>query len=94
MKTIISNNTNIPIYEQIKKTIIEQILSNELEEEGYIITRHGKGSFVVPKNLEIVKEQYQKEIEKKIIEIIECAKKINIDKTEIIDLFMYLYGEE
>ena len=32
MKLIISNSSPIPIYEQIKKAIIEQILNNELEE--------------------------------------------------------------
>ena len=32
MKIIISNSSPIPIYEQIKKAIIEQILNNELEE--------------------------------------------------------------
>lgn len=32
MKIIISNNSSIPIYEQIKNAFIEQIMSNELEE--------------------------------------------------------------
>lgn len=32
MKLIISNNSPIPIYEQIKTAIIDQIISNELEE--------------------------------------------------------------
>ena len=32
MKIIISNNSNIPIFEQIKNTIINQILNHELEE--------------------------------------------------------------
>lgn len=31
MKIIISNNSNIPIYEQIKQTIIDQIISSELQ---------------------------------------------------------------
>lgn len=32
MKIIVSNNSSIPIYEQIKNTIINQILSGELRE--------------------------------------------------------------
>lgn len=33
MKMIISNSSSIPIYEQIKTTIINQILSGELQED-------------------------------------------------------------
>ena len=33
MKIIISNSSSVPIYEQIKKTIINQILTNELKED-------------------------------------------------------------
>ena len=33
MKMIISNSSSIPIYEQIKKSIINQILEGELEED-------------------------------------------------------------
>ena len=37
---------------------------DELESEGYIVSRQGKGTFVAPKNSELVKEQAQKDIEK------------------------------
>lgn len=33
MKMIISNSSSVPIYEQIKNQIIEQIMSNELKED-------------------------------------------------------------
>ena len=33
MKMIISNSSSIPIYEQIKRSIIEQILEGELQED-------------------------------------------------------------
>lgn len=33
MKMIISNNSSVPIYEQIKKSIINQILEGELNED-------------------------------------------------------------
>lgn len=120
MKIIISNNSSVPIYEQIKQTIINQIISGEIEEnemlpsirilardikisvmtikkaydelekEGYIVTRQGKGSFVAPKNLEIIKEQIQKEIEEHITKIIELSEKCNISKKEIIDLLEFM----
>ena len=124
MKLIISNSSNVPIYEQIKNQIIDQILNDELKEdealpsirtlsadikisvmtikkaydelehEGYIITRQGKGSFVAPKNLELAKEQKKKEIEEYINKIVSISKIYNIDKKEVLDLFKYMFEGE
>ena len=82
MRMIISNTSSIPIYQQIKISIIDQIMNDELkeddvipsirnlaqdihisimtikkaydelEQEGYIISKQGKGTFVAPKNTE------------------------------------------
>lgn len=117
MNIIISNSSSVPIYEQIKNQIINQIMSDELieedsipsirslasdikisvmtikkaydelEREGYIKSVQGKGTFVAPKNIELVKEQANKEIEKHISEIIDIADRFNINKKEILDLF-------
>lgn len=124
MKIIISNSSSVPIYEQIKNQIINQILSDELNEndmipsirslasdirisvmtikkaydelelEGYIKTIQGKDSFVAPKNPELAKERANKEIEDYISKIINVAKKYNINKKEIIDLFKFIYGSD
>lgn len=124
MKLIISNSSNVPIYEQIKNQIIDQILNDELKEdellpsirslstdikisvmtikkaydelehEGYIITRQGKGSFVAPKNLELAKEQKKKEIEEYINKIVYISKIYNIDEKEVLDLFEYTFEGE
>lgn len=123
MNIIISNNSNVPIYEQIKKAIITQILNEELKEndllpsirslaldirisvmtikkaydeletEGYIVTKHGKGSFVAPKNLELMKEEQQKEIESHLLKIIEIMNRSEITKEEILMLFEFLQKE-
>ena len=124
MKLIISNSSNVPIYEQIKNQIIDQILNDdlkedealpsirtlsadikisvmtikkaydELEHDGYIITRQGKESFVAPKNLELAKEQKKKEIEEYINKIVSISKIYNIDKKEVLDLFKYMFEGE
>ncbi len=124
MKLVISNSSSVPIYEQIKNAIIEQIMSGELEEnealpsirslaqdikisvmtikksydelekEGYIISRQGKGTFVAPKNMELLKEQKQKEIETYLSKIIDISRCYQISKEEIIDLFEFMYGSE
>lgn len=124
MKIIISNNSSVPIYEQIKNNIIEQILSNdlvedellpsirnlaqdikisvmtikkaydELESEGYIISRQGKGTFVAPKNSLLAKEQAQKDIEKYMEKIIDIAERFAIEKEDLIDLLELFYRRE
>ena len=67
---------------------------DELEKDGYIITKQGKGSFVAPKNSELAKEQKQKEIEAYIAKIVEISNSYNIDKKEILEVFDYMYGSE
>ena len=67
---------------------------DELEEEGYIKTIQGKGSFVAPKNIELMKEERRQEIEKHVEEIIKIAKIYNINKSEIDDIFNYIASEE
>ncbi len=124
MKMIISNSSSIPIYEQIKNSIIKQILNDELkeddpipsirnlaqdikisvmtikkaydelEEEGYIISRQGKGTFVAPKNTELAKEKAQKDIEEYISKIVEISEKYDIEKEDIIDTFNLFYGSD
>lgn len=66
---------------------------DELEQEGYIITRQGKGSYVAPKNTELAKEQAKKDIEEYISKIITLASKFDISSREVIDLLKFLMEE-
>ena len=123
MNIIISNNSSIPIYEQIKTAIKQAIFSNELkeedvlpsvrsmandlkisfltvkraydelEEEGYIKTVQGKGSFVAPKNLELIKEEKLREIQELIERIYDISKISNITEDEIKELFKIIFNE-
>ena len=67
---------------------------DELEQEGFIKTIHGKGSIISAKNIELLREEQMKEIEKHIDKIILISKSSNISKKEILDVFEFLYGEE
>ena len=64
---------------------------DELEREGYIITKQGKGSFVAAKNTELTKELKQKEIEEYLYKITEISKKYDIPIEEIIETLNYIY---
>ena len=124
MNIIISNNSSVPIYEQIKNAIKDAIISNELkeeemlpsvrnlandlkisfltvkkaydelEQEEFIKTVQGKGSFVAPKNLEIIKEEKLKEIQDYIEKIYNISKIANISEDEIKELFNMIFEEE
>ncbi len=121
MNIIISNNSSIPIYEQIENAIKEAIFSNELKEEdmlpsvrnlanelkisfltvkraydeleqaGFIKTVQGKGSFVAPKNLELIKEEKLKEIQDHIEKVYNISKIANISEDEVKELFKIIF---
>ena len=124
MKLIISTSSSVPIYEQIKKAMIEQIMNGELKEdetlpsirnlaqdikisvmtikkaydelesEGYIISRQGKGTFVAPKNTELAREQANKDIERHIEDVVNIAKQFKIKKDDLKDLIEIFYGDD
>lgn len=67
---------------------------DELEQEGYVKTLPGKGSFVSPKNLELIKEEKLKEIQCYIEKIYDISKISNISEEEIKELFKMIFEEE
>lgn len=123
MRILLSNKSDLPIYEQIKSQIKEQILSgaiaeneflpsirqlakdlgisvitttraySDLESEGFIATLRGKGSYVLPKDSEMVREQYLKKIEEAFSIALENAKLANIQNDELITILKMLMND-
>ena len=120
MKIIISNDSGLPIYEQIKNQIKAQIVVgelkadedlpgmrtlasdlkvsvittkrayNDLEQEGYIYSMPGKGSFVKKLNEEVVRENALSEIEKYFTDAMTVAKAAGIDTEELQEILKTL----
>lgn len=67
---------------------------DELEKAGFIKTVQGKGSYVSPKNLDLIKEEKLKEIQDYIEKIYEVSKLSNITKEEVSELFKMIFEEE
>lgn len=67
---------------------------DELEKAGFIKTVQGKGSYVSPKNLDLIKEEKLKDIQDYIEKIYEVSKLSNISKEEISELFKMIFEEE
>ena len=66
---------------------------DELEQEGFIKTVPGKGSFVAPKNLDLIREEKLKEIQDYIEKIYDISKISNISESEIKELFKMIFEE-
>lgn len=120
MKIIISNDSGLPIYEQIKNQIKAQIVAgelradealpgmrtlasdlkvsvittkrayNDLEQEGYIYSMPGKGSFVKKLNEEVVRENALAEIEKYFTDAMTVAKAAGIEMVELQEILKTL----
>lgn len=64
---------------------------DELEKEGFIYTLPGKGCFVAPKNVELLREENLKRIEDYMQKIMELAVSCNLSKEDIMEMFQLLF---
>lgn len=124
MNIVISNSSNLPIYEQIKEQIKAQILSgelgenemlpslrqlardlkisvltttrayNELEQEGFIASRQGKGFFTMSSSSELIREHLIQEVELNLNNAIQAAHRASMTDDEIINLLRLLLEVE
>ena len=100
MNIFIDNKSGAPIYDQIYSQIkrISVITTKrayeELEKEGFIYTVAGKGSFVAPKNVELLREENLKKIEGYIQEIRKLAMPCGLSLEDIIEMFRILEEDE
>lgn len=67
---------------------------DDLEIEGFIKTVQGKGSYVLPKNLEFLKEEKLKEIESHVVSIVKLSRIYNITENEVINLIKIMFKED
>lgn len=59
-----------------------------LEEEGFVITVHGKGSFVACASQELMMEEKRKEVEADLEKAIRKGRSLGMSDQEITDVFM------
>lgn len=61
----------------------------ELEREGFIYTLPGKGSYVAPKNVELIREENLKKIEWHMEEIAKLAASCNLSRSDVIEMMNF-----
>ena len=67
---------------------------DELEKEGFITSQVGIGTFVSTSNIELLRESKRRLVEKKMRDMIQTAKSLNISKEELNAMMDILYEEE
>ncbi|MDH8678202.1 GntR family transcriptional regulator [Fusibacter bizertensis] len=66
----------------------------ELENEGFIVSQVGKGSFVASKNMDFIREEHLRRMEEHLQKAVELSKSTNLDLESLIDLIKLLYSGE
>ncbi len=66
----------------------------ELEREGFITTVPGKGCFVAPRDLELVREDALRQAEEYLSQAVDAAKTGGITLKELEEALNLLYGDE
>lgn len=66
---------------------------NELESEGFVISKAGKGSFVATENLELLRESKRHRVEVKLTEAWKTARSLGISKNELYSMMDLLFEE-
>lgn len=67
---------------------------DELEKEGFITSQVGIGTFVSTSNIELLRESKRRLVEKKMLDMIQTSKSLNISKEELNAMMDILYEEE
>ena len=66
---------------------------DELEMEGFVVTIHGKGSFVARTNPQMKLEEKRKEVESMLEQTIQKGKQCGMSKEELTEIFQMILEE-
>ena len=67
---------------------------DELEQEGFVTSQVGIGTFVSTSNIELLRDSKRRLGEKKMLDMIQTAKSLGISKDELNAMMDILYEEE
>ncbi len=66
---------------------------DELENDGFIYTFPGKGSYVAPKNTELLREQNLRKIEEHLSEVVKLSASCALDKKTVLEMVELLWED-
>ncbi|RAL26105.1 GntR family transcriptional regulator [Thermoflavimicrobium daqui] len=65
----------------------------KLEQEGFVETVGGKGTYVAEQNKDLIRERQLRILEEKIVEMIEVSKTVDITYEELLQMIRVIYQE-
>ena len=88
----LKENDNLPSVRTLSKELKISALTvkkayDVLEEEGFTVTVHGKGTYIAPVNRELLQEEQKKELEEEMEKAVQKARQRGISDEEIKSLF-------
>lgn len=88
----LKENDNLPSVRTLSKELKISALTvkkayDVLEEEGFTVTVHGKGTYIAPVNRELLQEEQKKELEEEMEKTVQKARQRGISDEEIKSLF-------
>lgn len=98
LKGTLAQGDNLPSVRTLAKDLRISALTvkkayDTLEQEGFIVTVHGKGSFVSGVNQALITEEQQKEVERDLENAIRKGRSCGMSNEEIRDLFNLVMEE-
>ncbi len=90
---------SLPSIRQLAKDLRISVITttrayNELEQEGFIASMQGKGSFVLSRNNEMIREQYLRRVEEHLADAVHDARLAGIDETTLRRMLELLIQED
>lgn len=92
MKGELKENDMLPSVRTLSREIKVSALTvkkayDELEEEGFILTVHGKGSYVTSANQELMLEEKKKEVEQLLEQAIRKGRSCGMSRQDLTELY-------
>lgn len=84
----LKEDDNLPSVRTLSKELRISALTvkkayDSLEQEGFTVTIHGKGTYVAAANKEMMMEEYRREVEEELTEAIRKAKRYGLSEEDI-----------
>lgn len=84
----LKEDDNLPSVRTLSKELRISALTvkkayDSLEQEGFTVTIHGKGTYVAVANKEMMMEEYRREVEEELTEVIRKAKRYGLPEEDI-----------
>lgn len=88
----------LPSIRQLAKDLHISVITtkrayDDLEQEGFIVSVVGKGSFVAGQNRELLREMRLRWIEERLAEVVAESKALDVTLAELTDMLRLLYEE-